>query len=151
MEFISTSLSPVSPSTSTTSPIMLLFSLDGHWVIFTTALSLVFPPFSLRLGIMTSFTKILPSDTRKAKSLSTLSLPTKVSLALCSIFVTIASRMWFLRRAMMVNCTLSPVRANMELRSATNIGAAPSSGTMVFLPFALRWKVPSCTCPFWLS
>ena len=151
MEFISASLLPVSPSTSTTSPIMFLLSFVGHCVIFTTALSLLFPPFSLRLGMITSLTKILPSEIRKAKSFSTRSLPTKVSLALLMMLVTIASRIWFLRRAMRVNCTLSPVRANMEFLSATKIGAAPSSGMTVFLPFGLRWKVPSCTCPFMFS
>ena len=59
--------------------------------------------------------------------------------------------MWCRRRAMTDTLTLSPVSAHMELRSATNIGALPSSGMNVFFPFCLRWNVPSCTCPFVLS
>ena len=76
MACISTLLSPSLPNTSMTSPTIFFESFEGHWVIFTTALSPVLPPFSFFLGINTSCTKILPSVTKKAKSFSTFSLPT---------------------------------------------------------------------------
>ena len=45
---------------------MFFESFDGHSVIFTTALSPVFPFFSLRLGMKMSCTNIFESLMRKA-------------------------------------------------------------------------------------
>ena len=100
MAFISTLLSPCSPSTSTTSPTRFLCSASGHCVIFTTALSPDFPPLSFFLGMMMSCTKMFSEVINTAKSLSTRSLPTNVSRALLRIAVTIASLICFCRRAM---------------------------------------------------
>ena len=147
MVFISTSLSPASPKTSTTSPTRFLWSASGHLVIFTKARSSVFPPFSFFLGIRMSWIKRFSCVTRKAMSFSTRNLPTKVSFFRCSIAMTIASFIWFWRRAMNWTLTWSPFKAAIELRSETKTGVPPSSGRNVFLPFALRIKVPSCTCP----
>ena len=148
MACISTLLSPSLPSTSMTSPTMFFDSFDGHCVIFTTAFSPSLPPFSFFFGIRMSCTKMLPSVMRKAKSFSTFSLPTAWSVLWLRISVTIASLMWFCRRAIRATFTRSPFRANIELRSDTKMGVPPPSGRNVFLPLALRRNVPSCTCPF---
>ena len=148
MACISTLLSPSLPSTSITSPTMFFDSFEGHCVILTTALSPVLPPFSFFLGIKISCTKIFPSVTRKAKSFSTFSLPTAWSILCDRTSTTIASLIWFCRRAIIATLTRSPLRANIELRSETKMGLPPSSGWKEFLPFALRIKVPSCTCVF---
>ena len=151
MACISTSLLPCSPSTSMTSPTMFLESFDGHCVIFTTAFCPVLPPFSLRFGIMMSWLKMLPSVMRKAKSFSTCRMPTAWSCLRSRMSVTIASLIWFCRRAIMAMRTRSPPRANIELRSETKIGLPPSSGRNEFLPLGLRMNVPSCTCVFRFS
>ena len=156
MACISVLLSPILPSTSTTSPTMFFESFDGHCVIFTTAFSLFFPPFSFFLGMKMSCTKRFPSGMRKAKSRSTCSRPTTWSCARFRISVTMASLMWFSRRAIMVTFTRSPLRANIELRSATNTGLSVPSARNEFLPLVLRMNVPSSTCPcvfsrYWLS
>ena len=151
MAFISTSLSPAGPSTSTTSPTRFLCSASGHCVIRTTARSPVFPPLSRFFGTRISWTKSDSCVTRKAMSRSTRNLPVKVSFLRWRISVTIASLIWLRRRARNCTRTRSPVSADMELRSETKIGVPPSSGRKVFLPLALRWNVPSCTCPFVLS
>ena len=156
MACISALFSPVFPKTSTTSPTMRFDSREGHWVMRTTALSPVFPPFSLRLGMMMSLTNILLSVIKKAISFSTFSFPTNVSRACDRISVTIASLIWLRRRAISDTLTRSPFMAKSELRSETNMGLSLPSGKNEFLPFDLRTKTPSCTCPFvfnryWLS
>ena len=149
MACISTLLSPSLPSTSMTSPTMFFESFVGHCVIFTTAFSPSLPPFNFFFGIRMSCTKMLPSVMRKAKSFSTFNLPTAWSVLWLRMSVTIASLMWFWRRAIIATRTRSPFRANIELRSDTKMGLPPSSGRNEFLPLAFRMNVPSCTCPFW--
>ena len=84
-------------------------------------------------------------------SLSTLSLPTNWSFALCSISITCASLMWLRRRAIIDTLTRSPVSADMELRSDTKMGLSLPSGINEFLPFDFLTNRPSCTCPLVLS
>ena len=79
-----------------------VLALSGHSVTFTTALSPVFPPFSLSLGMKMSLASVRFSVTRKAYDFSTSSVPTKVSLARCNISITSPSashpRFWHRRR-----------------------------------------------------
>ena len=75
------------PKMSITCP-MGFFALSGHSIIFTMALSPVFPPFSFSLGIKMSLASVRFSVTRKAYELATSSVPTKVSLARSSISIT---------------------------------------------------------------
>ena len=78
-------------------------------------------------------------------------MPTAWSRLRSRISVTMASLMWFWRRAMRATRTRSPPMANIELRSETKMGLPPSSGRNEFLPLALRTNVPSCTCVFRFS
>ena len=84
-------------------------------------------------------------------SLPTTSLPTKVSFLRSSISITLASLIWFWRRAITDTLTLSPSSAPMELRSDTKMGCSPSEGTNEFLPLDFRLNTPSCTWPLVLS
>ena len=151
MVFISTSLSPLCPSTSITSPTGLFRSSSGHCTILTRALSSVFPPFIFFLGMMILCENTSFCGTRYAISLSTFNLPTNVSLALSRTSITCASLIWLVRRAMKLTLTLSPLSAPMELRSATKMGLPPSAGKKEFLPLSFLTNVPSCTCPLVLS
>ena len=54
--------------------------------------------------------------------------------------------MWLRLRAIMQKRTLSPLSADMEFRSATNMGLSLPSGVMLLRPLAFAWKVPSMTC-----
>jgi len=98
MACISVVLSPALPNMSITCP-MGFFALSGHSVIFTIALSPVFPPFSLSFGINMSLASVRFSVTRNAYDLATSNVPTKVSLARSSISITSPSASLFFRLA----------------------------------------------------
>ena len=143
---ISASLFPVSPRMSTTSPIGELLS-SCHSIMRTIALSPLFPPLSLFLGMKISVARNLLSVSRVAKYLSTCRVPINTWSFFSIISITSASGSWPRRWALMCTFTLSPFRACIELRSATKIDSSPSLISTLFLPLLRRTKVPIETAP----
>ena len=146
MACISVVFSPVLPSMSITSP-RGFFSSSGHDVMRATALSPVLPPRSLPRGMIMSVARNLESVTSTPNCFSTRSVPMNVCSFCSSISTTSASVSTPRRLAATITRTLSPLRACMELRSATNIDSPSSSVTTEFLPLERRTNVPVDTLP----
>ena len=142
MAFISELFSPVRPKMSTTSPIGFLSS-SFHCTIFTMALSPVCPPFSLSFGMNMSQARNLLSVQRNAKFLFTFSVPMNFWSFFSTISTTLASGSEPRLCAHSSTFTRSPLRACIELRSATKIGTSEFSIITLFLPLLRRTKVPS--------
>ncbi len=82
---------------------------------------------------------------RNARLESTWSVPMNVCSFFSMISITWASASWPLRHAAISTRTRSPLRACIELRSATKIASESSSVITLFFPFDRRTKVPVAT------
>ncbi len=136
--------SPALPRMSITSPRGFLAS-SGHSVIFTTALSPSAPPLSLFLGMKMSKPRNLESVLRNVTVLSTWRVPMNDCSFRSMISTTSASASFPGRLAATFTRTRSPLRACMELRSATKIVSLSWSVITEFLPLWRRTKVPTAT------